>query len=201
MIERLSARLADAFIVSGAAKEEDRDVYVYGLDVLLSTSANILCMLAIGILLNLALEAAVFLLLFSVLRSAAGGYHADTHFKCFLILLGAFGASMALVALLPPSACLWMAPAFAFMSVTAVLALAPAPHENRPVSAREIIKFRRLSLMIVAAESAVVLLCLLLNAGEAALAASLGMLASASSLCASHMQGRRKRKAGAHGIE
>lgn len=189
MIERLSASLADVFIKSGAAREEDRDVYVYGLDVLISTAANILCMLAIGILIGRALQAALFLLFFSVLRSASGGYHADSHLVCFLILLAAFAASMALLALLPRQACLWLAPALAALSAVAVALLAPAPHPNRPVSACEIVKFRMLSRAIAGAEAAAVLLCLILNAPPAALACALGMFAPACSLCASRAQG------------
>lgn len=194
MIERLSAKLADALIGGGEATQDDRDVYVYGLDVLLSTAANMLCMLAIGFLINRALQAAVFLLFFTVLRSAAGGFHANTHFKCFLVLLGAFGVSMALIILLPPEACLFLACAAAALSMGAVVALAPLPHENRPVSAGEMVKFRRLSRCIVAVEAAAVLLCLALNAPAAGLAGALGMLSSASSLCVTYISGRIKRK-------
>jgi accessory gene regulator B len=186
MILWLSGKLTDALQGSGAISGDDRDVYVYGLDVLLSTALNILCVLAAGLLLGRIPETLVYMLCFIVLRSAAGGYHANTHFVCLLILLAAYGASMALLMLLPLSGL--FAVIFSAASLAAVLILAPAPHENRPVSGRELKKFRRLSIYIALVEAGAAS-TLALPAPALALCVSLGMLTSAVSLGAAHISG------------
>lgn len=193
MIARLSEMLADALVGSGAAREEDRDIYVYGMDVLLSTAANIICILALGILIGRTLETLLFMSFFTVLRSAAGGFHANTHFKCFLIMLAAYALAMALSVLVPLDACRWVSLPIAAAAAATVAALAPVAHENRPVSAGELVKFRKLSLWIAALEVCAVALCVALSAGIPAFAASLGMLASAASLAAVYIAGLYKR--------
>lgn len=192
MIIWLSEKMADALVGSGAARQEDRDIYVYGLDVLLSTAANIACILALGILLGRMMETLLFLAFFITLRSAAGGFHANTHLKCFLIMLAAYACAMALIAVLPPVSFWWAALAFAGAAVAIVAALAPAPHENRPVSQREFIKFRKLSMWLVVLEAYAVAMCVALSVAAMAFAAALGMLASAASLVAVHLSAKLK---------
>lgn len=194
MITWLSEKMAGLFVGSGAANEEDRDVYVYGMDVLLSTALSILCILAIGILIGKGIETLLYILLFTVLRSAAGGFHANTHWGCFLIMLGSYGIMLALLTFLPLEACRWAALPLAVASLAVVAVLAPAPHENRPVSAKELKRFRRLSLWLAFAEVLAVLLCLLCAAASLALAAALGMVTSALSLVAVSISRKLKRK-------
>lgn len=195
MISWLSEKIADALISGGSVDAGDRDIYVYGADVLLSTAANILCVLVIGAVAGRVLETLLFLAFFIALRSAAGGFHAATHLKCFLILLAAYGAALALILLLPQKTCGIIALPAAAVSAAAVAALAPVPHENRPASPKELVRFRKLSLWLAAGETAAVLLCFALGLGLPALAASAGMLASASSLLAAHAAGKQKKKA------
>lgn len=195
MILWLSGKLADALQGGGAIQASDRELYVYGLDVLLSTAANILCVLALGLLLGRVPEAAVYLLCFAALRSAAGGYHAGTHLACLLILLAAFGISMTPFLLLPESAYGWLTASLSAASLAAVLILAPAPHENRPASGKELLRFRRLSICIAVAEAGATSSLAFSVAPSLALSASCGMFASASSLAAARISGMIGRRA------
>lgn len=199
MIARLSSKMADALVASGAVREEDREIYVYGMDVLLSTAANVLCVLAIGVLLGRALETLLFLAFFIPLRSAAGGYHADTHFGCFLILLCVYGGAAALSFALPAAAVRWAPAGLSAASLAAAALFAPAPHENRPVAPKELARFRKLSILLACAETAAVLLCALLGFSQPAFWASAGMAASAASLCAARLAGRRRGGSGRGG--
>jgi accessory gene regulator B len=184
MIGRLAEILAGVMVNSGAAKESDRDIYVYGLDVLLSTAASVLCILALGLLLGRILGTLIFLAFFIALRSVAGGFHASTHFRCFLVMLAAFAAAMAVLFFTPAEIQRWATLLLAAASLAAVAVLAPAPHENRPASRAELRKFRKLSLLLASVEALAVVLCSALGAEAPAIAGALGMLASAGSLVA-----------------
>jgi accessory gene regulator B len=188
MIAWLSGRLAGVLASRGAIQEDEKDVYAFGFDALLSTAVNIVCVLGIGLLLGCVAEAALFTLFFAALRGTAGGYHAETHLACTLIMLAAFGASMLLLMLLPASAFVWLSVFASVISFAAVAILAPAPHENRPVSGRELSKFRKLSICVSLAGAGAVFLLVALGAGRLAASASLGLLAAATSLAAARFK-------------
>ena len=59
----------------------------YGLEVLLSTLLNVICIGVVGVLMNKILLALVFILVFVPIRSFAGGYHADTKLRCNLNII------------------------------------------------------------------------------------------------------------------
>lgn len=189
MISRLSARLAGALESGGAIRNEDRDIYEYGLEILISSAANALIVLIAGLLLGKLPETILFMLFFAVLRGAAGGYHADTHAACILIMAAAYGAAMAALMFLPASVLPWVALCAAGTSAAAVLAFAPASHENKPITGKELLKFRKLSICISFAEAGAVGALTLLNAAFLGAAAALGMLASAASLIAACIKG------------
>lgn len=195
MIAWLSGRLAGALSSRGAIPEDGKEVCAYGLDVLLSTAVNIACVLGVGLLLGLCAEAALYTLLFAVMRGVAGGYHANSHLACTLVMLAAFCAAAALLMLLPAPALTWLSITACVLSLSAVAALAPAPHENRPVSGRELSKFRKLSICVSLTGAGAVAFMAALGAGRSAAAASLGLLTAASSLAAARIRRATGRRA------
>lgn len=190
MIAWLSQKLADLFVTSGAVPADDRDVYVYGLDVLISTAASVLCVLVIGIIAGRLLITVIFLACFIALRSAAGGFHASTHFRCFLIMLGAYAAAVLPTFFLEAGLLAWAALPMAAASLAVVIALAPAPHENRPVTPAGLKRFRALSLWLAGGEAAAAAACFGLGLIGPAYAVAAGMLTAAASLCAARAQAR-----------
>ncbi len=189
MVVWLSRKLAGAMVDAGAASKENREVYEYGLEILLSTAASVVCVLLAGAVLGKLLETLAFLVVFIALRSVAGGFHAATHLRCFLLTMAAYAASIALGFAMPVAHAGWVAIAVATAALILVAMLAPAPHENRPAGATELRRFRVMSLLIAAVEAVAVVILALSGLAAAALAAAMGMAASAISLAASHLMG------------
>jgi accessory gene regulator B len=150
--------------------------------------------LVIGILAGRLPVTLLFLACFIALRSVAGGFHASTHFRCFLIMLGAYGAAVLPVFFLPEGLLGLAALPMAAVSLAIVIALAPAPHENRPVTPVKLRRFRALSLWLTGGEAAAVAVCFTLNLNSPAYAIAAGMLTAAASLCAAHAQARGSHK-------
>ncbi|WP_180272613.1 AgrD family cyclic lactone autoinducer peptide [Konateibacter massiliensis] len=77
-------KVAFSGVIEQAESEEEKEVVVYGLEVMISTMVDILCMLLIGLISQNFLGTVVYLLCFCSIRSIAGGYHANTYLTCLL---------------------------------------------------------------------------------------------------------------------
>lgn len=67
-----------------------QDFYRYGIEISISSLLNIFLVLIIGVLIHHIVESIVFLSLFILIRSFTGGYHADTYFRCNLLMCTTF---------------------------------------------------------------------------------------------------------------
>lgn len=65
-------------------EEEEIEICQYGFEIIVSTILGTLIVLCIGLLLHMPWLAALYFIIFVVLRQMTGGYHAGTYFKCNL---------------------------------------------------------------------------------------------------------------------
>ena len=64
--------------------EEERPVYVYGFELLLSTLSSMITICSVSIIIGKPGYAIFFMLFFFSLRLFTGGYHAKTYLICFI---------------------------------------------------------------------------------------------------------------------
>ena len=69
-----------------AIDPRQREVYIYGCDIALYTIISTVGLLMIGLAFGLFLETFVCIAVFYLNQSLGGGYHADTHLRCFLTM-------------------------------------------------------------------------------------------------------------------
>lgn len=84
MLYFLSQQFVSFLIYKKAIKRERMAIYIYGCELLFSTSFSIISILIIGLLTKRILQSIVFILFFLPIRTVANGYHADSFEKCFL---------------------------------------------------------------------------------------------------------------------
>lgn len=83
MLNKIASKLAKKLIrYSEAGKEE---IYIYGLELIISTFFCLLSILLVPCLLSSFTSGLVFISIFVPLRLFSGGYHAKTYSKCFVI--------------------------------------------------------------------------------------------------------------------
>lgn len=151
MYQYLAKRLSGGFANKGIISREDIDVYTYGFELMISTAANILIVIAVSIVFSFPLAWLFFLTAFIPLRVTAGGLHAKTHLGCGLIFSIAYGLFMLtalffgafftpLVLVVISAACM----------ITVIL-LSPVPSTNKPLEAGQAEVNRKRSLVIAAA--------------------------------------------------
>lgn len=82
MVSKLSAKIADYLCVTSVIAEEDKDLYSYGLFVILSRLLFLTIAAIFGLFLHIAVESIVFFVFFCFIRSYAGGIHASSELRC-----------------------------------------------------------------------------------------------------------------------
>ena len=132
---------------AGLIPENDTDIYTYGLELLISTLGNIFSLLALGLIFNRLVDTLFLIAVLLPLQSFAGAYHADTHIRCFLIMmLGWFPVMWAIdmfneITVIGLSA----------VSAVLIFRWAPLRHSNVPMSAERVVLMRRISRWITSA--------------------------------------------------
>ena len=84
MISFLSSKLADLLIKNEIVSSEDREIYIYGFEIIISSFFGASSVLFLGIILRSVIESLVFLIIFIVIRQCCGGYHANSYIKCII---------------------------------------------------------------------------------------------------------------------
>ena len=81
------------FLVRQKKISDEQDVidfYTYGAEITVSSILNVVLVLIIGIITNTAIESLLYLCVFILVRSFTGGYHANTYFRCNLLMCASF---------------------------------------------------------------------------------------------------------------
>jgi len=85
MFSKTSERIANGMVDSGSISSDDKEVYLFGIQQGLSTLLNLVTMIIFGLLFGVLLGMVIFTVAYSILRSYAGGYHAKTPNKCYML--------------------------------------------------------------------------------------------------------------------
>lgn len=63
------------------------EVYIYGIEICLSSLIGIIAILIISFMIGRFFEGILYIIMLFIIRSCTGGYHAQTYFKCNLIYI------------------------------------------------------------------------------------------------------------------
>jgi len=101
MFRNIAEDIAFVLIKNKIIDIEQRDVYVYGLEVFILNASLIAILLGISLLFGGLLHFIAFLIFFFPLRIFAGGYHAKSSGKCLLLSVILYAVSLAIVQIVP----------------------------------------------------------------------------------------------------
>lgn len=123
-------------IVSNMEKQnmiqtDRRNIYKYGINQILNMLLNIATFLVIGLLFHMEFETVIFTAAYIPLRIYAGGFHAKTPFKCWIV-----SAVMLLLVLLVmkyADLSLYVYDMLALIGTVVILVLSPVEDKNKPL--------------------------------------------------------------------
>ena len=146
MLNKTAVRLAKKLLSLQIITEEVFDIYVYGLELLLSFFFSSSVIVIIGAMLGRIIETLVFLLVFVLLRSFTGGYHANSYLMCSIVTFSTYGAVLLLAELfaLPLIAYIVLAT----LGGALVLAFVPIEHPNKRITDSQKKKYKIVSFIL-----------------------------------------------------
>jgi accessory gene regulator B len=148
MMQRISDKLTNFLIKKNIVRNDDREIYIYGLLAMFSTVINFFLILFIGLVAGLLFETLIYLFGFALLRCYCGGYHAKTQLGCVLSFTAIYALSMAAYYFLPAEYNRLFSMISAGACLIFIFIFAPIEHKNRSFEGNEYKKFRLVSRII-----------------------------------------------------
>lgn len=84
MIKLISDKFA-CFLCKDEGQKDNFDLYEYAVYIILASALHIATIIVLGLFFNLLVESLVFYFSFIAIRKFAGGYHAKTPTRCYII--------------------------------------------------------------------------------------------------------------------
>lgn len=136
---------------------EEIEFYRYGIEITLSSLINIALISIIGIVTNYTFESMMFLVVFIIMRSFTGEYHANTYIKCNLVTSISFIVLLLMFKIIK-NISLKSIILIAVFQVLIIALLAPIENKNKPIENRTVYKIISTVLSVVLSAISIVLI-------------------------------------------
>ena len=191
----IAGSIAALLTANGIIQDIDTDKCRYGLEIFISSILELTSILLISIFMNNFLETLLFFTAFIPLRIYAGGYHADTHLRCYMVSLGVYVLFTILMRTIP----IYQYEIIVYIDISIssliVLFLSPIKHNNKTLTPQKTKTYKKISIVICAIESGILLLCLIaIGEDTTIMAFSLGLSAATLSIIAAVIKEAVKHK-------
>lgn len=181
----ISSCIAKFLGEEGVIDKNKVDICRYGLEVFASSTIMLLCILLIAIFAGNFLETIFFFMAFIPLRIYAGGYHANTKFRCFLTSLVVYFLFTFLLYIIPHEIYTTVCLGEIFFTLAVILLFSPVIHINKNVTKKEILHYRKKSIYICIIEIICIFsLILIFKNNHVALSLSLGQFSESMAVVA-----------------
>ena len=149
-MEKFSSKLIEFFVSNDLIKNEDKEIYKYAVNIILSSLIHIATVMIIGLCFNLFIESLVFYFSFIAIRKFAGGYHAKTPVRCYLFSFASNIIILFLVKWLSSinTLFIFIFIIFELLCVVLILLISPLDTENNPLTGQEKKMYRMLTSII-----------------------------------------------------
>ena len=144
----LAKRITLFYMKKGKIEEDDREVYEYSFEIIISNIINFLLMLVGDLVTKRYWETALFTFSFLVFRKFLGGYHAKTHIGCISMLIIMYLAMIFMLELDVRILSI-IAMIICIVSIIPVLLLSPVSHPNNPIDKNKLKLYNIVSIVLV----------------------------------------------------
>ena len=178
-------------VENSVIKEEDKEIISYGIDLFLSSMLELVSIFIISVFVGNLKETLFFFISFIPLRIYAGGYHASTKLRCYIVSLIIYGIFTLIMTMVPYAYYIKVSLIGTLRSFITIYSLAPIVHNNKSVNSLERKIYKKFSLVISAIESLVIFGLVFFNDGSIyAISLSIGQLAEAGAVIISAIKNK-----------
>lgn len=157
----LSDKIIDKLIQMGSIKEGEKELYAYGLEQGLFILLNLVTTVIIGIIAGMLWQSILFMLVYLPLRSFAGGYHARTQQLCYLLSAILISVVLLMIRFVPWTD--FISISLMLLSGIIIFIFAPVEDMNKPLDEIEIVRYKKITRMILVSEILIALFMLILG--------------------------------------
>lgn len=186
MLDSFTNLIIESFIKRNIIDKKERDLYSYGLKEGIILLTNILTAALVGILYGMLWQALLYLIVYIPLRSYAGGYHASTQLKCYLL-----STLLIMGVLLGIRYIHWnyfITLGLTLVSGILIFLLAPVEDNNKKLDEIEFLVYRKRARLIYIFELSLLLLVILMKLNQAAACIAVSHLTLAIMLIIGHIK-------------
>lgn len=148
IISFLSNRLADFLCEKEIIEKEQKPIYKYGIEIIISSMIGFLLIFTIGLIFGMLIKACIFYMVFVYTRIYTGGYHASSYLKCNMVLLIIYLWVLFFSEMLISSYSIIVHLMILIMYISSIFGFAPITNANKPMGEDEIKKNRKKSILI-----------------------------------------------------
>lgn len=141
MFKNISEIITNRLLKAEVIEYDDAEIYQFGLEQLLAIVLNIATTIILGIIFNELWNSMVFVLSFMLLRTYAGGYHANTPSGCYLLTTAIIAAVLSVVKYVEIN--IIICAGLLLVSSASILILSPVESANKPIDSIEHIIYRK----------------------------------------------------------
>lgn len=158
MLDSCAAFLANQLMRHGEVEEVKRPILTYGIKLFLSTMASTISICILSLLFQAFYTFLVFVVVFMSTRLFAGGYHAKTYRRCFLLTNSIYLLVYVFSILIPAFIQNVILPIIILGSAVTIIILAPIRHKNHPLTVATYKKNQKIAWIITLLISGTLLL-------------------------------------------
>lgn len=149
MLNYLSRSITDFLLLKEAIKTEEKEIYIYGVQLIISSIINFLICIITSLLFGELLNGLIFFVAFSSLRKFTGGFHSRSFLICNIVftmivvvalisnmLIGAIFAGTPMIVLL------------IILTMLCLILFSPVYNKNKVLTDNERKKFRIISIIV-----------------------------------------------------
>ena len=149
MISKLSTCLTEKLLSNGTINEEDKDLYIYGLFMLISHLMFFIIACVFGLILGCVFESVVFYIAFQFIRRYAGGYHSSSETRCDILSTLSILACIVVIRLSKTYDIQTALLIISAISAVCIFVFCPLDTPEKPLTDKEFRYFRKVSLIIL----------------------------------------------------
>jgi accessory gene regulator B len=134
MIKNLSENITDYFYLNNIINKEEKELYIYGLHLIISSIIGITIILTLGLIFNIFSNTFLFLISFISIRMYSGGYHAKSYIKCNITLITIYLIMFLIVNYTPTELICLSSILLSIITVFIILKFAPTDNKNKKLT-------------------------------------------------------------------
>ena len=158
MFHNLAVDIAFLLIKNKIVDIQQRNIYVYALEVILLNGSLLIVFLIASLLCGAMINFWAYLIFFLPIRIFSGGYHAKSSESCFVLSTIMYGLSIAITLLFPLLYQNWKWIIAGVISILVILVSSPMVNENNPLTESQQKRNRIIVCILLAADLVVFIL-------------------------------------------